>query len=223
MSNPGTTQTSGAGYSGQAGLADGNDQFNAIQFLIEQALGALLRTSLPCRVVALHGGGIGAPPTVDVVPMINMIDGIGNSSPHGTVYGLPVFRLQAGTLAFVVDPVVGDIGDVVFASRDISLLKQSGAQSNPGSRRQFDWADGIYFGSILGKTPTVYIQLTANGINIVDANGNTIATSSSGIALTSPQVSTSSVLQAGNGASGTFTSEDGKTVTVMDGIVTGIT
>lgn len=57
---------------------------------------------------------------------------------------------------------------------------------------------------------------------LTDATGATkVAIASSGVSVTG-SLSTSAALSAGNGASGTFTSQDGKTVTVVSGIVTSI-
>lgn len=63
----------------------------------------------------------------------------------------------------IVDPVIGDIGIAVFADRDISTVKRTKAQGNPGSRRRFDAADGMYLGGLLNSAPTNYLQLSSDG------------------------------------------------------------
>jgi hypothetical protein len=98
--------------------------------------------------------------------MVNMIDGIGNKTPHGTIFNLPYFRLQGGTSAIIMDPQVGDIGIALICDRDISSVKATQAVSNPGSNRLHDLADGIYIGGILNGIPTSYIQFDSLG-NIV--------------------------------------------------------
>lgn len=83
------------GFFGQRGLTSGTSDLNAIDFLIEQKMGEMW-SNVPVKVVAVNGGGVGAPPTVDVQPMVNQIDGQGNQTPHGIIYGLPATRSQGG-------------------------------------------------------------------------------------------------------------------------------
>jgi hypothetical protein len=180
------------GY-GQLGPEDANDESNILHFVVRSIL-SRLSTVKVVQVQAVHAG-TGTPPlagTVDVLPMVSMVDGEGNVSPHGVVYGVPYFRLQAGPWAIIADPAVNDVGLMVCADRDISYLKQVFANTqppnkpvNPGTFRMFDWADGIYFGGLFGAAPTAYFQLKSDGtLNITDAKGNVVQTSSSGFALT---------------------------------------
>jgi hypothetical protein len=81
---------------------------------------------------------------------------------HGTIYGVPFFRLQGGVSAFICDPVAGDIGLCGFAARDISSVKNTRAVANPGSQRTYDWADGLYVGGFINGVPTQYIQALAS-------------------------------------------------------------
>lgn len=158
--------TGNEGYTGQAGFSDGASSLNSVSFLVRQIIAGKAFAAL-VLVKSVTGGGIGQPPRVSVQPMVNQVDGSGNQEPHGIVYNLPCFRLQGGSSAVVLDPVVGDIGEAIICDRDISVVKTTGAVSQPGSRRQNDWADGCYFGAFLGSAPTQYVQFTSGGINIV--------------------------------------------------------
>jgi hypothetical protein len=151
---------------------DAGSRYNILQFLIRQAL-ATVRTAALVQVKAVTtSGGLSPIGTVDAVPLVNMLDGNGNATPHQKIFGLMYFRLQGGANAVIMDPVVGDIGVAVICDRDGSAVKSSLAQANPGSGRRFDLADGIYFGCTLsGSAPTQYVQFTATGINIVSASG----------------------------------------------------
>jgi hypothetical protein len=154
-------------YAGQQSLTDRVGDFNRHSFLIKQTL-LRTRTMTLVRVLAVYGGGVAAPPTVDVLPLVNQMDGAGNSVPHGTVLGVLVFRPQSALGAVILDPVVGDVGFMAVADRDLSTVKaNAGAQSNPGSRRVFSLADGVYVGGLFGGVPTQYVEFTALGINIV--------------------------------------------------------
>lgn len=108
----------------------------------------------------------GAPPTVDVQPMVAMVDQTGTASAHGVVNAVPTFRYQSGTWAFVLDPQVDDIGVVVCADRDISSAMASQAPANPGSFRRFDWSDALYFGGFARVAPDNYVKADADGITI---------------------------------------------------------
>lgn len=151
------------------GFQDGNSgasQFNAMAFVVKQMM-AGMGTSMPVKVVAVTNAGALSPAgTVDVLPLVNQVDGDGNATPHGTIYGLPYSRMHGGTNAVIMDPVIGDIGIVVFASRDISSVKANKAQANPGSGRRFDHADGMYVGGLLNGTPSQYVQFNASGISL---------------------------------------------------------
>jgi len=113
-----------------------------------------------------NAGGLSPVGYVDVTPLVNQLDGQGNPTPHVTIYNVPYFRLQGGTNGIIIDPQKGDIGVAVFASRDISQVKSTKKQGNPGSHRQYSFADGMYLGGMLNGTPTQYIQFSTAGIRI---------------------------------------------------------
>lgn len=154
-------------YSGFQNGNSGANQFNAISFVVKQML-AGINTAIPVKVVAVSNAGALTPAgTVDVVPLVNQVDGDGKATPHGTIYGLPYSRMHGGTNAVIMDPVVGDVGIVVFASRDISSVKANKGQSNPGSGRRHDHADGMYVGGLLNGTPSQFVRFDGTGIELV--------------------------------------------------------
>lgn len=188
------------GYSGQQGLSDPGSQFSVIAFIVEQLLGEV-RTIVPCKVVAVTGGGTGAgPPKVDVLPLVKQMDGIGTATSHGNVLSLPVIRWKSGNGSIVIDPVVGDLGLAIISDRDMSAVVASGTESAPGSFRRFDLADGLYLGGILGATPTQYVAFTSTGVKISDKNGNAIDMKSGSIAITGNVTVTGSVIAGFGGA-----------------------
>lgn len=160
-----TQPTSRDGYAGQWSPQDSASDFNADIFAIQQVLGTV-RTCIPVKVQKVEGGGVAPVGFIDAVPMVNMLDGAGNSYPHGTVFKLPFFRLQGGSNAVIVDPRPGDIGLAVVADRDISAVKAARATANPGSLRRFSLADGIYIGGILNGAPTQWVHFSDEGIHI---------------------------------------------------------
>lgn len=186
-------------YKGQARIPDAGGDFAELAFVFGQ-LAAAMATSQPVLVAAVGTDGL----TVDVQPMVAQIDGDGNATPHGVIHGVPVLRVQGGTNGIIVDPVAGDIGMAVFASRDISSVKANKAPSNPGSRRQFDWADAVYIPGILNLTPIQFVRIGG-----------------AGIALEAPLVTASDAFQVGDGRTGVFVDSTGQTMIFTKGILTG--
>ncbi len=172
------------GYFGLRGVSSSSGQYNADQFQIDQALRSV-RTSIPVEVVSVIGGGAGSLPTVDVRPLINQIDGVGNQTPHGIIHGIPAIRMHGGGNAIICDPAAGDVGVIIVSDRDISSFKASGgSQANPGSRRFHSMADGIYIGSIVTGASDQAVQFTATGVKIFDKNGNIIEMAAGAITVT---------------------------------------
>jgi hypothetical protein len=129
-------------------------------------------------------GGLAAAGTVDVMPLVKQVDGVGNATSHGTIFGLPYLRIQGGKNAVIMDPLVGDLGLAIIADRDSSSVKTNKAESTPGSKRRFSLSDGIYVGGILNAVPEQYVMFTDAGIKIADKNSNVLEMTSSGIAMT---------------------------------------
>lgn len=198
-------------YYGQQQLHDDTSDHNVTDFHIRQLLGRV-RTGVPVIVKAVHGGGVDKPPTVDVQPAVNQIDGQGNKTAHGIINGVAVLRVQGGSWAIIADPQVGDVGYMLVADRDISALKANGgAVSNPGSYRRHNLSDGVYIGAMLAPMPTQYVEFTSTGITIKDKNGNTIVMGPAGINLNgliidaSGNVTTPGSVQAGTGTGDSVT------------------
>jgi hypothetical protein len=159
------------GLQGNQNTDSGTSEFNAQSFLIESIL-SKVNTCTLVKIHAVSNNDTTDPVGfVDVVPMVNQIDGAGNIVPHGIIYHCCYSRMQGGTNAIILDPKVGDIGVCVFADKDISSVQINKKVSNPGSYRRFDMADGIYLFGVLNGTPTQYVQFVNNGsqelINIV--------------------------------------------------------
>lgn len=173
------------GYS-QGTPDDCSDDLNVAAFICQQLI-ELLNTMKLVKVVAVHPGS-GSPPapgTVDVQLLVSQIDGGGYATPQGTVNGLPCWRFQFGKWAIIADPEVGDYGYVVCADRDSSNVVKTPGQAAPGSRRRYNIADGVYIGGLLNAVPAATLWLKTDGtLNLTDAKGNVLSTSSSGFVFT---------------------------------------
>lgn len=172
---------------------DANSDLTGVAFIVRQMI-AQLDTMKLVKVIAVHSNGaVAAAGTVDVQPLVNQIDGATppNATPHGTVYGIPWFRLQGGKSAVICDPVKGDVGYVDCSDRDISVVKKTGAVGNPGSLRRYNIADGVYVGMVVSQVvPTQYVLFKQDsngnptGVKVVDPYGNIIETAQAGITIT---------------------------------------
>lgn len=143
------------------------NDYTKLVFVFQQLLRGIATATIVRVEACSNAGGITAVGTVDVTPMVNQVDGAGAPIPHGTIYGMPYQRAQGGENAVILDPVKGDLGIAVFASRDISSVKAAKGPANPGSARVFDYADGMYIGGLLNGTPTQYVAFQADGIKIL--------------------------------------------------------
>ena len=152
--------------SGQQQSGTNLGEYQQITFMVQQALAKMQTATLVRIESCTNSGGLSPVGFVDVTPLVNQLDGQGNPTPHVTIYNLPYFRLQGGANGVIIDPQKGDIGVAVFASRDISQVKATRKQGNPGSHRQYSFADGMYLGGMLNGTPTQYVQFSAAGIKI---------------------------------------------------------
>lgn len=168
------------GY-GQQDPSDSASDYNRLVFTINQRL-ARVRTMTIVKVIAVENVGALAPVGfVDVQPIVKQLDGQNNATPHGTIFGVPYTRIQGGKNAVILDPEKDDIGWMAISDRDISAVKSTKAEAQPGSLRKFDLADGVYLGGILNGVPEQYVRFYADGMEMVDKNANKITMTSPGI------------------------------------------
>jgi hypothetical protein len=207
-----------SGYQGAQDPLSNQGDYNAMTFVISQMI-ARLNTSTIVKVIAVHDpGGNSLAGTVDVQPQVNQIDGAINPIPHQTIFGLPYLRSQGGANAVVIVPQVGDLGIAIFADRDISKVVSTKKRANPGSLRRFSMADGMYLGGLLNRLPVRYIRIDDVGIQVTSPQGLRISAET----YLTGSLNVTGNVTVGSGASGTFLSADGLTITVQDGIITNI-
>lgn len=211
LTNAANTGASASARQGTETPATALNSFNTMTAMADKA-SARVSVAIPVKVVKVTGGAGALAPggTVDVQPLVQQIDGYGNGTPHETVYGIPYHRYQGGDTAVIFDPRVGDVGYMIVADRDTSVVKKTLKSSLPGSRRRFSYSDGTYFG-VYGSSeaPRQYIRSTDDGLEISDRYGNKIVMSASGIQL----ISSSGTIKATAG---------GKTVDVTKHLHSGV-
>ena len=157
---------SGAGFRGFQDPDTTATHFGTQAFVIGQMIRRISTATLVQVQAVTTDGGVSPVGFVDILPLVNQVDGAGNATPHGTIYKCPYLRVQGGANAVILDPQVGDIGVAVFADHDVSSVTANRGQANPGSRRRFDMADGLYLGGMLNAAPSQYVQFGAQGVTI---------------------------------------------------------
>lgn len=157
--------------------------YSAIQFIVTQLFSGVATATLVKIEACTNAGDVVPVGTVDVSLLIDMVTGEGQTIAHGTVFKVPYVRVQGGTNAVILDPVPGDIGICVFASRDISAVKANPNAArtrsprpgaSPGSRRTFSLSDALYVGGVLNGVPVQYVQFVAGGITIKSPSAVTV-------------------------------------------------
>jgi hypothetical protein len=152
---------------GVANYNAGTSPFNSLSFIIRQAIRQQVNTCIICKVLACSNG------YVDVLPMVTGVSGKGEAIQPTTLYKLPYMRYHAGVAAVILDPVPGDIGLAVFASKDCSNVKAGTTEpQQPASFRGNSQANGFYIGGFLNQAPSVFVELTQGGaVNITAPGG----------------------------------------------------
>ena len=152
---------------GVANYNAGTSPFNSLSFIVQQAIRAQVNTCIICKVLARDGA------YVDVLPLVTGVSGKGEAIQPTTLYKLPYMRYHAGVAAVILDPVPGDIGLAVFASKDCSNVKAGTTEpQQPASFRGNSQANGFYIGGFLNQAPSVFVELTQGGaVNITAPGG----------------------------------------------------
>lgn len=157
----------------------GNSPYNAIQFMIDNAIRSKICTADIVTVVSVDAGGAGsASGYVSVRPLVCQVDNYGSIIAPVEMFRLPYMRVTGGVAALVIDPQPGDIGIAIYTKRDSSGVGQGQTKPvPPGSYRMFDQADGFYVGGFLNTAPSIYLELDQdNNARLVAPESVTIQT-----------------------------------------------
>jgi hypothetical protein len=141
-----------------------SSDYNALAFIIQQAIRQQVNTAIVVKVVGVSAG------YVDVLPLVTQIDGFGEAVQPTTLYKLPYMRYHGGICAVKLDPVVGDIGLAVFAQKDCSSVTQGTTEpQKPASFRENTMGNGFYIGGFLNQEPSCYVELKQSGEVVINA------------------------------------------------------
>lgn len=108
---------------------------------------------------------------VDVLPLVADVRSEDQTIILGSeVFNIPVWRLQRGNSAIIMNPVVGDIGMIAIADADTTVARRARKESVPGSGRRHSLSDAIYLGGLLNGQPSQFIEFADGAINITSPN-----------------------------------------------------
>lgn len=148
------------------------------------------------KVTAIHGQAPNL--TVDVLPLLTQVDPTGAMIETSVIYGAPVFRLQRGASAVIMDPSPGDIGLALICDGDTTVVRANREPSVPGGRRRHSRSDAVYLGGVLNGQPTEYVQFLGNEIKVITP-GNLTVSAPSGATFNTPNAHfTGNITAAGN-------------------------
>lgn len=147
-----------------------------------------------------------AGPLIDVMPLVSGFSADGSRIDNSPVFNVPVWRLQRGASAVIMDPIEGDIGLMLCCDRDITKVRDEKKESLPASKRVHSKSDGIYLGGVLNAEPSQYVKFSNYGIDIVSplvvqVNGNTVVVNADEkISLNAPVIEANGQLTQGSGS-----------------------
>lgn len=119
---------------------------------------------------------------VDVLPLVAEVRSSDRTIIQGSqIYNIPVWRLQRGSSAIIMNPVAGDIGLIAVCDVDISVARAARKESVPGSNRKHSQSDAIYLGGLLNGQPTQFIEFADGELNITSPNPVNITCSKANI------------------------------------------
>lgn len=142
-------------------------------------------------------------PFVDVTPLLNQRSFSGAEIKNQPIYGVPVFRLQSGLSAVVINPKIGDIGMVAVCDADSSAVVETRSPSVPRTRRSHSRSDSLYLGGFLNQQPTQYVEFSDDGIKIVTPGVVSVQCQSAnvsapgGVVIDAPELSVTGNISAG--------------------------
>ena len=169
--------------------------------------GDKVKSSMNCVSIGTIQTFYPANQTADVALNYKIWQGNSPSTPvvsYPLLVNCPVVILNGGG-SYITFPIKeGDSCLVLFCDREMDTWFTNGGTNAPQSARVHDLNDGI---ALVG----IYNSLNSLSNYYTD-----------GIYLVSPYIKSSNSFGVGNGATGTFTSDDGKLITVVEGIIVSI-
>lgn len=132
-----------------------SNDFNKLSFIIRQTVLGLVDTCFVGIVKAVNEDN-----TVDVLPIVNGVDGNGKSVERSIVFNLPYLRHQGGVCKVDIMPAIGDIGLVCLTKEDSSSAIEQKSNTVPPTDKKYNKSNGIYIASIASTCEEAKHSLT---------------------------------------------------------------
>ena len=148
----------------------GTSSYNTLKFFLDNNTKDIA-TAIPVKVVGVQPSesSVGY---VDVLPLVTFVSGADEIIQPVNLYHLPYSRIQGGTAALIIDPIVGDKGLAIFAQSDCSTVTAETTQpQQPGSKRKHSQSDGFYLGGFLNQSPSCFLELKQDNTAVLTATG----------------------------------------------------
>ncbi|MRT01873.1 phage baseplate protein [Ewingella americana] len=176
----------------------------SLQYVFKKLLSGAFFIEL---VTVLEMRGVAPNLVVDVLPLVTRTDPSGAIIDNSPIYNIPVFRLQRGGSAIIMNPMPGDIGMIAICDRDNSLARENRKQSLPATKRTHSKSDALYLGGFLNSEPSQYIEFADNKLNIVAPFG---------VNVTTPEMYVSGNIKAGGNITDNSNSQSATLKTLRD-------
>ncbi len=194
-----------------------------------------IRVHMPAEVIAIHGS------TVDVKILGEEDSGYGYYQSFAPLLNIPIVYNNYTRKAYIITPIqIGDTGLVEFLDFNTSAFQNTGNPALTNDQYPHSLNNGVFINGFIPNNKVIEIpNIEDNALTIglrtgnfkfdVDNTGSVKIyglsvelTSDADVTVNTPNFNCSGNLNCGNGASGTFSSTDGKTITVTNGIITAI-
>lgn len=201
------------GAFGSQNLSTNLTEFNTLDFYID---GKLLRinTIKICKITAVNDDG-----TVNVLPMVNRLNGKKEPLPTVELKGFPILRQQGGNSGFIIEYQVGDIVLVGFCDRDPQAVIRSKKEAAPSTFTPFPLSGGIVLGAVLFEDAQIYVKVSDKIYCVGDLSLSGNAKISGDVETTGNNEAASYSVGGTAGATLSFTDMAGVTHSVVNGII----
>lgn len=146
---------------GSKRLNSANTNVNSLDFYIEQKIKSTVNTAEAVTINAADAqGNASTGGRASATPLVTQTDGYNNALPTTQIFGLPVYRPQAGKAAIIMEPQPGDKAIAITMKRDSSGLEVGKNDAvRPATFRSYDQADSFLINGFLGEAPEIWLML----------------------------------------------------------------
>ena len=201
------------GAFGSQNLSTNLTEFNTLDFYIDSKL-LRINTIKICKITAVNDDG-----TVNVLPMVNRLNGKKEPLPTVELKGFPILRQQGGNSGFIIEYQVGDIVLVGFCDRDPQAVIRSKKEAAPSTFTPFPLSGGIVLGAVLFEDAQIYVKVSDKIYCVGDLSLSGNAKISGDVETDGNNEAASYSVGGTAGATLSFTDMAGVTHSVVNGII----